>query len=199
MRMRVYLDNVAASGRVLGDLEPIEEREALRQIEEAHSAGLIKRVTSRESWREQERTKDPDKRAKLDAARAEVSVVSTDHLFLGVQMMVAPNGATTVVGPLATDIVDEKLFADLVTAGLEAADARHLINATRNGCVRFVTLDTDFLNRRSALETLCDPIRIVKPSELAAEVANLSSSVMQASGNSWNPVGGSGTSGTSPV
>ena len=51
-RMRVYLDNVAASGRVTGDLAPPAEMEALLlEIERAHSAGTIKRVTSRESWR----------------------------------------------------------------------------------------------------------------------------------------------------
>lgn len=74
-RMRVYLDNVLASGRVLGDLEPSTEMDAVRFIERAHSAGILKMVTSRESWREQERTKDPAKRATLEAARGEVSAV----------------------------------------------------------------------------------------------------------------------------
>jgi hypothetical protein len=81
--MRVYLDNVAASGRILGDLNPPSEMTALEEIEHAHSTGVIKRVTSRESWREQERTKDVTKRGKLSAARAAVSVVATDHIVLG--------------------------------------------------------------------------------------------------------------------
>ncbi len=170
--MRVYLDNVAASGRVLGDLEPAIEREALRQIEEAHRAGVIKRVTSRESWREQERTKDPAKRAKLEAARGEVSAVATDHVVLGFQTEMGTQG-TTVVGPLVTDVVDEALFADLTAIGLEAADARHLMYAATNACVRFVTLDRDFLDRRSALQARCQSMHIVKPSELAAELISL--------------------------
>src|SRR5436853_7502153 len=80
LRMRVYLDNVAASGRVVGDLTPAEEMEALRRIESAHSSGTIKIVTSRESWREQERTTNPMTRARLEAARSEVSVVADGHL-----------------------------------------------------------------------------------------------------------------------
>lgn len=72
--MRVYLDNVAASGRVVGDLEPSSEMDAMRRIERAHSAGILKMITSRESWREQERTKDPVKWNTLEAACGEGSV-----------------------------------------------------------------------------------------------------------------------------
>lgn len=167
--MRVYLDNVAASGRVVGDLAPPTEMEALRDIEEAHSAGTIKRVTSRESWREQDRTKDSAKRAKLEAARGEVSVVATDHVVLGLSDVGGPHG-TTVVTPIVTDIVDEALFADLRSMGLQDSDARHLMYAVANECVRFVTLDPDFFDRQAALEARCPSLRIVKPSELAAEL-----------------------------
>jgi hypothetical protein len=167
--MRVYLDNVAASGRVLGDLTPAVEMEALRQIEEAHRTGVIKHMTSRETWREQERTKGPAKRAKLEAARGEVSVVATDHMVLGLHTVMGAHG-TTVVGPLVTDVVDDALFADLTALGLEAVDARHLMYAASNACVCFVTPDPDFLDRRLALESRCQPLRIVKPSELAAEL-----------------------------
>lgn len=132
--MRVYLDNVAASGRVLGDLAPPAEMEALRAIEEAHRAGFIKRVTSRESWREQERTNDPDKRSKLEAARGEVSVVATDHVVLGFGT-VTNTHRSRVVAPLVSDIVDEALFRDLKTLGLRDADARHLMYASINACV----------------------------------------------------------------
>lgn len=167
--MRVYLDNVAASGRVAGDLAPAAEMEALRDIERAHSAGLIKMVTSRESWREQERTKDPVKRAKLEAARGEVSAVATDHVLLGFSHLTGPYG-TTAVTPIMTDIVDEALFAYLKSIGLRDSDAKHLMYAVANTCDRFVTLDPDFLDRRAALEARCQSLRIVKPSELAAEV-----------------------------
>lgn len=159
-RMRVYLDNVAASGRVVGDLEPAE-MEALRRIERAHSAGILKMVTSRESWREQERTKDPAKRATLEAARGEVSAVATDHIVLGF---------SNAVTPLITDIVDEALFADLKGLGLDDSDAKHLMYAVISTCDRFVTLDTDFLSLRAPLEARCRSLRILKPSELVNEL-----------------------------
>jgi len=169
--MRVYFDNVAASGRVLEDLVPASEMEALREIERAHFAGQIKRVTSRESWREQERTKDPTKRAKLDAARTEVSVVASDHVVKGVGNISGLYGyGTTVVHPLVTDIIDDALFTDLRKIGLRDGDAKHFMYAFANMCDRFVTLDPDFLDRRTALETRCKTLRIVKPTELAAEL-----------------------------
>ena len=90
--MRVYYDNVIASGRVTGDLWPESEMAALHEVEAAHSSGLIKRVTSRESWREQERTKDSDRRLRLESARAEVSVVQTDHVLLGITTQMGPRG-----------------------------------------------------------------------------------------------------------
>jgi len=169
LRMRVYLDNVAASGRVVGDLEPAAEMEALRRIERAHSDGTLKMVTSRESWREQERTKDPVKRATLEAARGEVLAVTTDHVLLGFSHLYGPYG-TTAVSPMITDIVDEALFADLRSIGLCDSDARHLMYAVANTCDRFVTLDPDFLDRRTSLEARCRSLRIVTPSELAAEL-----------------------------
>jgi len=168
MKMRVYLDNVAASGRVIGDLVAVE-MEALREIERAASAGKVKLVTSRESWREQERTRDPEKRTRLEAARAEVSAVANDHVVLGFSSATGPYG-TVAANPIVTDIVDQALFADLKRVGLRDADARHLMYAVVNTCDRFVTLDPDFLYRRDALETRCRTIRIVKPSELAAEL-----------------------------
>ncbi|MBI3030282.1 MAG: hypothetical protein HYY64_12290 [Candidatus Rokubacteria bacterium] len=67
--MRVYYDNVIASGLITGDIAPEAEMAALRELERAHAAGTIKRVTSRESWAEQERTRDAVRRSQLEAAR----------------------------------------------------------------------------------------------------------------------------------
>jgi hypothetical protein len=77
-----------------------------------------------------------------------------------------------VAYPFVSDIVDEALFSDLKKIGLRDADARHLMYASVNACVRFVTLDPDFLSRRAALEARCSNIKIVKPSELSAELRN---------------------------
>jgi len=168
--LRVYLDNVAASGRVLGDLVPDTEMDAVRRIEAAHANGRVKRVTSRQSWREQEKTRDPIKRDTLAAARGEVSVVASDHVVLGFSNIESPSG-TTAANPLATDIVDQALFRDLKSVGLDDGDAKHLMYAVVNDCQYFVTLDPDFLNRRDALEARCKPIRILKPSALASELS----------------------------
>ena len=171
--MRVYLDNVAVSARVLEDLRAPAEMDALREIEDAHRAGLIKRVTSRESWREQARTQDPGKRERLESARGEVSVVASDHVVQGMWSAVAIDGGTSVVSPLVSDIVDEALFSELKGLGLKDADARHLMYAKANDCVRFVTTDDDFLERRPVLEARCGTVRIVRPSELAQELRGL--------------------------
>jgi hypothetical protein len=60
-----------------------------------------------------------------------------------------------------TDIVDEALFATLRNFGLKDPDARHLMYAVSNGCVRFVTTDPDFIKGREAIHAVCPPIRIV--------------------------------------
>ena len=159
----MYLDNVAASGRILGDLVPDAEMKALRRIEGAHVAGHLKMVTSRQSWREQERTRDPVKRATLESARGEVSVVATDHTVLGFS-----SGSTTT--SFVTDIVDAQLFDDLKSIGLDDEDAKHLMYAVTNGCDVFVTLDPHFLDRRVALEVRCPSLRILKLSKFAAEL-----------------------------
>ena len=180
--MRVYLDNVAASGRVLGDLEPASERKALEEIEHAHSTGRIKIVTSRESWREQDRTKDVAKHAKLAAARAEVSVVATDHVVLGSGTLNDLRG-TTMTYPLVSDIVDDALFCDLKKIGRRAhgpQDARGRAEVPTRFRSRLLRragherrdLLLRALDRRSALEARCSNLKIVKPSELAAELRN---------------------------
>jgi len=167
--MRVYYDNVIASGLITGDVKPEAEMAALREIEEAHRAGTIKRVTSRESWREQERTRDVERRSRLEAARDLVSVVQADHRVIGIDNIDGPFG-TVSANPIVSDIVDEAIFADVMKLGLRSADARHFMYAAANNCQRFVTLDPDFLDRRALLETRCPSLRVVRPSELAAEL-----------------------------
>lgn len=99
-------------------------------------------------------------------------MVATDHVVLGFNNLSTRRG-TTLTYPLVSDIVDEVLFSDLKNIGLKDADARHLMYAYVNTCERFVTLDPDFLDRRSALEARCSNLKIVKPSELVAELGKL--------------------------
>ena len=156
--LRVYFDNVIVSGRVLGDLVPDTEMKAVLAIEAAHIAGRIKRVTSRESSREQQRTQDVAKRARLAAAEGELSAVSTDYADLA-----------SLLGGGSTDR-ETVLFPDFRRIGLKEADARHLVNAVTTDCDRFVTTDPHFLSRRAALETHCGRLKIVAPTDLAAEL-----------------------------
>src|SRR6266581_734614 len=123
--MRIYFDNVIASGKVRQDLTP-PEMEALRQLISAGEAGECEIVTSRESWREQDKTTDLLIRAQLQAARAGIPTVERDHVLLGFNTVYDQFGGF-VSSPLITDIVDEEHFSDLKALGLRDADARHLM------------------------------------------------------------------------
>jgi len=167
--MRTYLDNVIVSGRIRADLDSVEMT-AIQQLQRLAERGRLQLVTSRESWREQERTQDLGVRTALHEQRGDVPVVHDDHRLLGFSSLQDQYGGF-VANPLVTDVVNEALFAALTAAGLKSADARHLMYAASNGCQRFVTSDPDFIGRRSVLEARCQELRIVKPSELAAELS----------------------------
>jgi predicted nucleic acid-binding protein len=76
-----------------------------------------------------------------------------------------------------SDVVDEPLFEQLKNAGLASgkpsrrdSDALHLMYAVHHHCDWFVTLDSDFTTE---LEPLCRGLRIVRPSELVAELEGI--------------------------
>jgi predicted nucleic acid-binding protein len=149
--MKAYLDNVIICGRVRNDLEPTEMT-AVRQIESAAQCGQLNIVTSREAWREQDRTRDADLRSRFEQDRREVEVVREDHRMLGVRPQYDNHG---------------DWFGK---AGLKDADARHFMYAVHNGCDRFVTTDPHFLDRRPQLQPLGRGILIQRPSDLVAEL-----------------------------
>jgi predicted nucleic acid-binding protein len=73
---------------------------------------------------------------------------------------------------MVTEFVDERLFSDLKKVGISDDDAMHLMYAIHNKCDRFITLDTrDLLPKRSDIAPLCRGTKIMKPSELAAELS----------------------------
>jgi predicted nucleic acid-binding protein len=166
--MKAYLDNCVVSGMVRGDLAAAEMA-AVPSLTKAKQEGRLEIFTSRESWSEQDRTKDPTIRSMLERARPDFPLVARDHTLLGMYNIEDPVGGFSS-NPIVTEYVDAELFAKLRKAGLNDADARHLMYAVHNGCDRFVTTDPDFLSRRSQLETLCPNTKIVMPSELAAEL-----------------------------
>jgi hypothetical protein len=174
--MKAYLDNVIVSGITRGDLTPDAEMTAVRQIEAASKNGQLKIsceiITSRETWREQEKTKDQALRSQFEQQRSKLPVVSNDHQLTGFHSSQDYLGGFCVC-PLITDIVDESLFRDFKQAGLEDADARHFMYAVHNGCDRFVTLDPHFLDRRASLHSLCRGLQICTPTELARELTRL--------------------------
>jgi len=167
--MKIYLDNVIASGKVLDDLSPRDEMVAVNKIEKLVSQGRLELFTSRESWREQDRAHDPWKRAKLEKERPDIAVVQQDHEVVGFNHVQDHYGGF-IANPLVADVIDDSLFAKLKYLGLGDADARHFMYAACNGCERFVTLDSHFLSRRNGLEAHCQGMRIVKPSELIGEM-----------------------------
>ena len=167
--MKVYLDNVIVSGRVRKDL-PATEMMAVEELLECERRGSLQIVTSRESWREQERTRNPATRQALREARPDVPVVPYDNEVFGFIYIPERNGGF-ISNSAVTDVIDQPLFDDLKGLGLKDADARHLMYAARNDCHRFVTLDPDFLNNRQRLEARCGGSRIVRPSELFAKLS----------------------------
>jgi hypothetical protein len=170
--MKVYLDNNIVCGRVRDDLEPTEMT-AVRKIEAAAERGQLNIVTSREAWREQDRTRDADVRSQFEQDRRNVEVVRDDHRMLGARANYDNHGNWYGTSPILTEIVDEQLFTALKTEGLEDADARHFMYAVQNGCDRFVTTDHHFLkDRRPRLEALGRGILIQRPSDLVAELSS---------------------------
>ena len=166
--MIVYLDNVIVSGKVRSDLNVVEMA-AVEKMMIAEQQGRLKTVTSRETWREQDRTHDSILRSQLQKDRDSTPVVTNDHKLLGFHFQQDPYGGF-VNYPLISEIVDEALFRELKQKGLKEADARHLMYAICNNCDRFVTTDPDFLDRRDELKAFCGKLLISRPSELVAEM-----------------------------
>ena len=178
--MKAYLDNVICSGIARCELDPPAEMNATRALLSARDHGVLILVTSAESWREQEKTVDPQMRATLAKGREPVPRVAHDYTVLGF------NFSTDQLGgfrndPLITDIVDDLLFRQLrIGVGLAEADARHVMYAVYNGCCRFVTLDTnDLLPKKAQVEAVCTRLKLVTPTELASELGLPSIATLQ--------------------
>ena len=80
--MKVYLDNVIVSALVRDDLASPDEQRALKLLQEHRNFGKLEIVTSRESWREQDRTRCEKTREELRSSRDKTPVVSGDHKLL---------------------------------------------------------------------------------------------------------------------
>ena len=167
--MRVYFDNCIVSGEIRGDLASASEQSAVAELRQQELAGHISILTSRESVREQERTKDPVIKRMLIEGTAGYPKVPRDHELMGAQLFPDRNGSFTIHRAF-TDIVDPVLFAAFTDLGLNPADARHLMYAEANKCERFITTDPNFLLVREKLESHCMHTRIRTPSDLVSEL-----------------------------
>jgi hypothetical protein len=166
--LTAYLDNVIVCGSIQADLDAIEMA-AVRQIELAAKEGRIQLLTSREAWREQDRTRNQEQRSRLQGSRDDIPVVQDDHRLIGFHHQEGRYGTVSVC-PILTELVDGVLFAAFKNVGLKDGDARHLMYAVHNRCERFVTTDPDFLDRLTILEPLVRGSLILKPSALQAEL-----------------------------
>jgi hypothetical protein len=169
--LRVYIDNDVASAISRGSTEKRckAEIEALDQLLHWHGAGQIILGTSRQSPREMERA-PTQYQAGLKKGLEGLDLAKNDHTVLGAFAIIDPYGGF-ISNPLVTDIVDKRLYSLLLATGLEAEDAKHLMDAVHNGYERFLTWNRKhFLNRKAKLEGLCPSIKIQKPSELVAEL-----------------------------
>jgi hypothetical protein len=166
--MRVYYDNCIVSGEIRGDLAPASEQSAVVELRQREQAGQISILTSLESVREQERTKDPDTKRMLIEGTASYQKVSRDHGLMGAQLCPDRNGM--FISNRVTNIVDSVLFAAFTGLGLKQADATHLMYAETNKCERFITTDPHFSCIRDKLESHCMHARIRTPSELVSEL-----------------------------
>jgi len=166
LRMKkAYLDNMIACGIVRNNLQPAEKK-AVSKLWDACAAGTLEIATSRLSWDEQNRTKDPAWRAKFEAARPNIRVIENDTRIVGGSQANFHDGGVTVSANLS-GILHQPLYNDLRALGLEPADAQHLHYAAHHRAFDFfVTLDGDFLSRRAKLEARCGGVRIVKPTKL---------------------------------
>ena len=98
---KTYLENTVIPGQVR--IKPTEELGPLRELYQMARDGKLDVVTSRESWREQERAQDPVDCIALEQGRNEVLVVEDDHRVLGFDHSQDHLGGF-VANPIVTDI-----------------------------------------------------------------------------------------------
>jgi hypothetical protein len=153
IHLRIYYDTNITSGRVIRDLQPEEEMEAVDALEELHAAGVLKRVSSKWFRIEQARTKDPSKRAALEARDDEMSCVQTDHRLLGFNHQDLGQ-LGFIASPIITDIVDEDVFDRVRAAGLAERDAFHVM------CAVWAIVTS---SSRSMRRTFCPGVLRLKP------------------------------------
>ena len=162
------LDHCVVSGMASGDLG-IVEMSAIQSLKKAVDDGRLQIATSQEvgANRGERRTRSAQGWSRRDLSRLSKKMKNFS------ECTVTEIGSPGLAIHYSPSMWIFELFENLKKAGLKEADARHLMYAVHNKCDRFVTTDRDFLRRRSQLTSLCGNTRIVRPSELAAELLGL--------------------------
>src|ERR1700730_17824830 len=148
------------------------ELAAMDTLDEMKTSGQISMdiFKSRVSRKEVERTKNPQQRANLQSDLEKLQQIPKDEKLLGFNIQSDP--FTFISSPLMSDILDEKLYGELIQRGLSPDDAHHISHAICNECDVFLTHDeqTIVIPHRQWLEERF-PIKVFLPSELLEFVA----------------------------
>jgi hypothetical protein len=125
---------------------------------------------SRVSRKEVERTANPQQKARLQDNLEKYQQIPQDEKLLGFNIQSDP--LTFISSPLMSDILDEKLYAELTQRGLSPDEAHHISHAICNHCDVFLTDDkrTIVNPHRQWLEQQF-PIKVFLPSELLQFIA----------------------------
>jgi hypothetical protein len=81
---------------------------AVEALLKAEAEGKVEIVTSRETWREQDKAANPTVRAQLAQARGEIPVASNDHKLVGIHNQMDRLGTVSAT-PIISDIIDNAL------------------------------------------------------------------------------------------
>ena len=94
------------------------EQDALEALQHFAASGRIKYFISAELFREIETTVDHEMRERIRAGASTVEKVGHDHIFYGVHTQdMGYRGS--IISPPVSDVVDERMFADLNALGFE--------------------------------------------------------------------------------
>jgi predicted nucleic acid-binding protein len=148
------------------------ELAAMDTLDDMKKSGQISMeiFKSRVSRKEVERTKNPKQRANLQNDLERLQQIPQDEKLLGFNIQ--SDRLTFISFPLMSDILDEKLYGELIQRGLSPDDAHHISHAICNECDVFLTHDMKTIVNpyRQWLEEQF-PIKVFLPSELLEFIA----------------------------
>lgn len=165
----VYLDNMIACAITERDLRDDKQESLDELVVIEKRRGTIKFQISLEAQREVERTKDEEKKKRLNSGISQIDNVQESSTLLGFNALDLGRYGF-ISSPLMSDVLDPAIFAQLAAFGFERSDSVHFVNAVYNKCEVFLTTDGHFMQYRPQLEGLYPQIIIQKPSELLSEL-----------------------------